>query len=274
LIQWHANLSKLCSELEDFARSESIALPDCSSSPASTLADSLYLAHSRSARIFGQICESGRLVSQERLAAEGVRPVPAGCASAELGTTASVFFYVAPFRYPSTACGFLFSSTLKPNHKDGASATPFDSGGLTSVFKEDLAAEAPRQFLKRHELPVPDHRRYLCLCMHALFESPMDYVDGIEPKLAGPIGLTRGDQRRWTHEVRVPDAVDLRGGHLQAVFAPKSRVKSDRRIRQFFEWCLIQNVDRIEFETARGDDFEMLRKECIRYVQQKLSLSR
>jgi len=269
LIEWHDNLTKLCHELEEFAKKASVPIPDCSSSPAATLADSLCLAHSRSGRSFAQICLSGSL-SQERLAANGTRSISPSCVESELGTTNSVFFYVAPFRYPNTACGFLFQPRLELDHRAGASATPFDSGGLVRTFGRLDAGESPRQFLARHELPVPEHRRYLCLSMHTLFENLADYIDGIEPQRNSPIGLSSGDQRRWTHEVRIPDTVELRGGHLQAVFAPKSRVKSDRRIRDFFEWCLTRNVDRIEFETAGGDEFETLRTECVRYMRQKL----
>jgi uncharacterized protein with von Willebrand factor type A (vWA) domain len=147
---------------------------------------------------------------------------------------------------------------------------PFDSGGLLRAFGRLHAAEPPRAFLSRHELPVPGHRRYLGLSMDVFFDKPEDYVEGLEPRLPGPIGLTGGDRRRWTHEVRVPDRVFVRGSHLQAVFAPKARVAADPEVEGLFQWCADERVDRISFDTPREDDFEALRRECLAYIRRKL----
>jgi len=49
------------------------------------------------------------------------------------GNEDSVFFYVAPFRYPNTGCGLLFAATLESAHRDDGAATPFDSGWLTKL---------------------------------------------------------------------------------------------------------------------------------------------
>jgi hypothetical protein len=141
---------------------------------------------------------------------------------------------------------------------------------LLKIFTRHEPVEPPRDFLSRHELPIPGHRRYLGLSMDLLFQQPRDYVDGLEPHWPGPIGLTGGDQRRWTHEVRIPDQVFVRGSHLQAVFAARARVAADPEIEDLFQWCAIEGVDRVFLDTPAGNDFEALRRACLDYIRGKL----
>jgi len=178
-----------------------------------------------------------------------------------MGTADSVFFYVAPFRYPNTNCGLLFAASLESERRDDGVATHFDSGWLTKMRAQPQPAETVRDFLGRHELPVPEHRRYLAMSMDVLFEKPENYIEGTDPRWPGPIGLTEGDQRRWTHEVRIPGRVFVRGSHLQAVFAPRARAAEDGPIGRLFEWCVENSVDHIDFEAPREEDFEGLRRE-------------
>ena len=265
-----ANLDGLCRSLEDYGQKNGIGVPNPSSGAAAHLSDSLYLAHSTSGEKFSDICGSGYLASAARLAAARSQPLAPGGAEVILGTAGSVFFYVSPFRYPNTGCGFLFAKTLESDRSDDGVATPFDSGGLLKVFTRLDAAEPPRAFLSRHELPIPEHRRYLGLSMEVLFDKPEDYVEGLEPRLPGPIGLTGGDRRRWTHEVRISDQVLVRGSHLQAVFAPRARVAADPEVEELFRWCAREGVDHISFDTPRRNDFEALRRECLAYTRRKL----
>jgi hypothetical protein len=167
-------------------------------------------------------------------------------------------------------CGLLFAASLESAHAYEGAATPFDSGGLASVLARQDPAEPVRGFLARHELPAPGHRRYLGMSMDALFGKPEDYVEGTEPRWPGPIGLTGGDQRRWTHEVRIPDQVFVRGSHLQAVFAPRARVAADSHIEKLFQWCVGEGVDWVVFETPSRNDFEALRNECRAYIRRTL----
>jgi len=222
--QWQANLDRLCRSLEDYADANGIGVPSPSSGAAAGLSDSLYLAHSTSRKNFRSVCNSGYLYSAASLAAAGGESLGPAGAEVELGATESVFFYLSPFRYPHTSCGFLFAKSLESQHRNDGVATPFDSGGLMRICIRPDPAEPLRAFLSRHELPIPEHRRYLGLSMEVLFDKPKDYVEGLEPRRPGPIGLTGGDHRRWTHEVRIPDRVFVRGGHLQAVFAPTAQV--------------------------------------------------
>jgi hypothetical protein len=265
--RWEGNLKELCRRLEDYAATNGIVV---SGPPeAERVSHSLFLAHSTASNTFSAICGDGQILSAERLAAARGIALKPDSAEVQLGTVDSVFFYLAPFRYPSTTCGLLFARSLEESHMDDGVATPFDSGGLVGWFTRPDPAEPLREFLSRHELPVPDHREYLKLSLGILFSTPMDYVDGSDPRSPDPIGLTGGDQRRWTHEVRIPDLVWLRSGHLQAVFVAASR-DADSEIDQFLEWCLTEDVDLITFDTPRGDEFEALRGECIEYLRGKL----
>ncbi|SPF56479.1 hypothetical protein SBA4_870027 [Candidatus Sulfopaludibacter sp. SbA4] len=262
-----ANLGKLCQGLEDYAKANPSGIPSDPSGCAERLSDSLYLAHSTSDANFTRICASGYLVSASRRAASRGRALPPQRTEVLMGTDGSVFFYVSPFRYPNTGSGLLFAGSLELQHQNDGLATPFDSGGLLRIFTLPNSAESPQEFLARHEMPIPEHRRYLRMSMGQLFHKAEDYVEGLQPHRPGPIGLTGGDYRRWTHEVRIPDRVLVRSTHLQAAFAPLARTARDPEIRRFFGWCAGKGVDHIAFDTPRGREFETLQKTCLDYVR-------
>src|ERR1035438_6032465 len=98
--QWQANLDGLCRSLEDYAKQNGIGVPNPSA--AARLSDSLYLAHSTSGEKFSDICASGYLASAASLAAARNESLAPACAEVVLDTAGSVFFYVSPFRYPTT----------------------------------------------------------------------------------------------------------------------------------------------------------------------------
>ncbi|MCX6635816.1 MAG: hypothetical protein NT090_12165 [Acidobacteria bacterium] len=268
-LRWEANQAQLLRRFEVYAATNEIARPG-QPSDAVRLGQSMYLAHSTASAKFSEMCAAGRLLSAIQLApGKGVDLSP-DSVKVLLGTADFVFFYVAPFSFLNTGCGLLFARTLEEYHRDDGVATPFDSGGLVNRVTRPDPAEPPHEFLARHELPVPDHREYLGVCLGTLFDSPMDYLQGSNPRWPGPIGLTGGDRRRWTHEVRIPREVFIRTGHLQAVFAPKSRVAADPEIGRLFEWCKSEGVDRIPFNASRGDDFDTLRRVSVDYIRGKL----
>jgi hypothetical protein len=259
------NLRQLSARFDDYARSNKIARASPVSPEAAALAQSVYLAHSTSEANFSSVCRSNLLLSPQRLHAEGIKTLKSDSAEAVLGTANAVFLYAAPFRSPATGCGVLFAAGLETNYKEEGLATPFDSGGLLRMFTRADPAEAPAAFLARHELPLPDHRRYLEASLTLLFSTPLDYLHGNDPVWPGPIGLTGGDRRRWTHEVRLPDQIYLRTGYLQAVFVPISRV-ADPSIYGMLRWCEHSGVDYVPFNAPRGDDFEALKRECVDYI--------
>ncbi|MDP3000887.1 MAG: hypothetical protein Q8N47_25615 [Bryobacterales bacterium] len=267
--RYEANLIELQERMTAYARENGIEVADPAPDTV-RLSHSLYLAHSTASDDFSKICAAGRLLSATQLALRGGKASKPGSVKVLLGTADSVFFYVAPFRYPNTGCGLLFARSLEEHRMDDGVATPFDSGGLVHVLVRPNPAEPVRDFLSRHELPIPDYREYLRISLATLFDKPVDYIEGSQPRWSGPIGLMGGDRRRWTHEVRIPREVWIRTGDLQAVFAPISRVASDPEIGRLFEWCKSEGRDRISFNTARGDDFEALRRECVKYIYSKL----
>jgi len=260
------NLDTLCGDLSDYGRNKGRHIP---ADAPSGLCSRLFLSHSMADAKLPTVCGSGVLLSASAIAANNGTSVPVGCSEAQLGTAAFVFFYVAPFRYPNTGCGFLFSAELEETHRADGVCSPFDSGGLVKHLIRRDPSEPPIAFLNRHELPVPEHRRYLDLSMQLLFASPGDYLTG-DPSLPGPIGLSGGDRRRWTHEVRIPDRVELRGGHLEAVFARRTLVIRERSVRELFQWCSSTNVSTVPLESSRADDYNALQTACIEYIREKL----
>lgn len=267
---WTANLDRLCREMNEYAAAASL---DGAPAPAAEhISESLFLAHSAADASFSAMCSIGLLKSAARLDEEGIRPLSPDCEEALLDTAHCVFLYLAPFRYPRTTCGFLFARTLEIERMHDGAAAPFDTGGLVSHFGRADATEPAREFLSRHTLPVPDHRRYLAKSLAFLFGQAEDYLDGVEPVRAGPIGLTGGDLRRWTHEVRIPSRIHLRSGDLQAVFVPRSRAANDAGIESLLKWCLREDVDTVVFDTPMGGDFEELRRQNLGYIRKKLDL--
>ena len=202
-----ANLDRLCQELETHA--QSLGIPMGPSPVAEKLSQGLFLAHSTADHKFAQICAARCLSSNAKLAAEQGITLAADCTEVVLGTSDSVFFYAAPFRYPNTGCGLLYARSLEKDYESTGAATPFDSGGLRHKMVRPDPAEPVQAFLARHELPIPGHRRYLGHVMTALFEKPSDYVSGQDPRQPSPLGFTGGDERRWTHEVRIPRLVHV-----------------------------------------------------------------
>ncbi|MBL8228922.1 MAG: hypothetical protein JNL98_10610 [Bryobacterales bacterium] len=240
------------------------------SSESARLSAALFLSHGTASSTFSSICARNELLSQSELIRMGLRNPAPECAEELLGTERFVFFYVAPFRYPNTACGVLFASALEEEHRHEGVAAPFDTGGLIHVFTRPDPSESPRTFLTRHELPLPTHRAYLALSMDIAFQQAADYIEGRDPSLASPLGITGGDARRWTHEVRIPERVSLQTRHLQAVFAPRARVRASQPVKDLFQWCLANGVDTVMFDTPSGDEFETLRNECLGYIRRKL----
>jgi hypothetical protein len=237
---------------------------------ATSLSGALFLAHSTPDANLPAICRWNQLLCPQGLANLRGEPLRPDCAEAALGTGGFVFLYAAPFRFPHTGCGLLFAAELEDDHPDHGIATPFDSGGLVNVFSRLDPTESALGFLARHELPLPEHRRYLRQVMLDLFGHPLDYLEGREPHRPGPIGLTGGDCRRVTHEVRIPDKVFVRIAHLQAAFARTALVTSQPEVENLFRWCSLHGMDFVTFDTPRGDDFEALQRECLAYMRRKL----
>jgi hypothetical protein len=266
--EWIINQRRLASELDGFTRAHSIEPKAQEAVLARRLAHGLFLAHSTSDRNFSDICGTNRLRSPLRRSKDTGMPLDAGSVESIMGTANAVFFYAAPFRYPQTSCGFLFLPSLESEYSETGVATPFDSGGLLRHFGRPDPAETAMAFMIRHELPLPQHREYLQASLHCLFTEPRDYIQGRDPQYE-PIGLTGGDRRRWTHEVRLPEQVFLRTGYLQAIFVPISRV-ADPQIQTMVRWCEMQGVEYEAFQNSQEDDFEILKNACVDYIVRKL----
>jgi hypothetical protein len=271
--RYEANLRRLSRELHGYADALGISHTTPSTALASRISAGIFLSHSTPSESFSNICRSRQLLSPVALAASRATSLRADCAEAKLGTADSVFLYAAPFRYPATACGFLFDPAIEGDNSLAGVAAPFDSGALMGKVRRLDQAEPAMNFLERHELPIPAHREYLALQMEALFDSPLDYLGVAEPRRPGPIGLSGGDCRRWTHEVRLPGQVALAGRRLQAVFASRALVETDPDVRRFIESCRRSGVDWVSFGAARAGDFEGLRRACVSYIRRKLHLS-
>jgi hypothetical protein len=267
----HANLLTQCDRLRahiSAQRGLGLAAP---TEQADHLSRLLFLSHGSTPTKFASICREGQLMSRVAYNQKHPdQPLSLDVIDLQLGTEDSIFFYAAPFRYPKSVCGFLFAASIEDERSHDGTASPFDSGGLVHkmVFPAEFAS--PADFLREHEFPIPGHRDYLSLSMDNLFDHPESYIEGRAPIIPGCLGLSDGDERMWTHEVRLPKRVALRGRHLRAVFAHRALPGSNSEIEALFEWCATEDVDRVVFDGPAAGDFETLKRECISYLRKKL----
>ena len=262
------NLTRLSDELKSHAEQLRVSVEP--SPAAKKLSSELFLSHSTRERHFAEICDAQCISSKANLALKSREPLPTCSDEVILDTSNYVFLFAAPFRYPNTGCGFLFTRTLEVEHNESGVATPFDSGGLLHHMTRPNPSESVNAFLARHEMPIPEHREYLGLVMTTLFDDPKAYLEGMSPSHPNPIGLTGGDYRQWTHEVRIPEKVYIQGSaHLKAVFAPRSRV-ADPSVEALLTWCQLEKIDFILFDTPKSDDFQGLQQTCLSYTRRAL----
>jgi hypothetical protein len=239
------------------------------------MADGMPLSNSAGVDTFAKICGTGSLLSQRELIARGI-PSPRtgpGSPAALLRTDNFVFFFVGAFRFPGTKCGFLFKASLEEERRGDSLASPFDSGGLLDHHRPP-SGENPRTFLERHEMSVPDYRRFLELVLDRLFADPWHYLTGTGPAREGPVRLVTvdADARRWTFEVRVERDVRIRF-HLQAIFMPQI-VSNYASVQQMIYWCGQNNVDIVLYHAPRAtssDCFDRMKMHCIGYIRRMLA---
>jgi hypothetical protein len=254
------NLKRLRRQLTDSTEAQT---DKAHSERAERIAAGIPLSHATNAGCLADIVGSGSLLCPSRLPTWS-----SDRTEAHLGTGDGVFLFAAPFGRPGTDCGFLFSRELEEAERETGVATAHDSGGLLEHLTLPDPKEAPVDFLRRHELPIPEHRELLREALELLFDDPWHYVTGIGPKRPNPIGLTGGDSREWTHEVRIRESLSLHH-HLQAVFVVASR-SNDPRIEEFLIHCGSAGVYLDTFDEPRGNVFDTLKRRCIAYLRRSL----
>ena len=259
------NLDRLLAELTPYKRTKG-----GHSRQARSIATQVPLAHSTSFDGFQEIIRSGRLLSPENLAASSRRSedTPELRTEEILGTERFVFLFAGPFRFGSSNCGFLFRAELETGGDLEGEASPFDSGGLIKVFSG--IEGRPKDFLDRHRLPLVGHRKYLEGKLSAFFDQPIGYVEPIPPdSLHDPVvGLGGGDARRWTHEVRFKDQLDLHDA-LEAVFYRKRNIGTDL-VTDFLIECRGRGVYIEAFEASREQEYDVLLRCCCEFIKGKL----
>lgn len=243
-------MSYLRAELDKNLTRLRAAVPRCCNPPAAhadrarLAAERIPFAHSTSMKGFEDAWTDGALLSQAQIAALRPGPIEMGKAETLFETTDDVFLYLSAFAYPNTSFGFLFNFSLGEAHHDNAVGTPFDTGGFAFRVRPPAGVE-PVPFVRAHEMPVPECRGYLGDILTHCFQSVSHYLRGDafacpDPACAKPLlhpqGVTdpAADDRARTHEVRVPQRIELSLPHLLAVFYPAgahipTRLKQLRR---------------------------------------------
>ncbi len=237
---------------------------------ASRIADRVPLSHGTSAENFARMAKTGAILSQVAVAAMNGDMLKS-TTETKLDTADFVFFFASPFRYPTSDCGFLFRHDLEDQRHSDGNASPFDSGGLLKHFTREDPTETPSSFLARHMLPIPEHRTLLKISLERLFDSPDDYLTTAGRPKTNPFGLREDndDPRGWTHEVRIPHRVIVKGSNhrLEAVFFVR-RLRTDPRIKAYLSWCHAEKVPYYAIDTPRHGAFDALRRRCIAYIHQ------
>lgn len=262
-----SNLDRLRQQLADYAAGNNLPTPDESHAAlAKRIAEQIPLSHSTGADVFVEkIVPSGCLLSPQQL------PSWSACSTeGQLGTGDSVFLFAAPFGRPDTDCGLLFSRKLEDAESATGIATAHDSGGLLKHMKLPDPTQKPSEFLRSHELPIPDHRELLRESLEWLFSNPWHYVVGQAPAHPSPIApYGDGNPRAWTHEVRILDCLPLTHC-LEAVFLRVGRSNGEQ-LQRFLDHCDENGVYFVPFNASSiGEAFETMRRLCIAYLRKKL----
>lgn len=265
-----ANLHTLCDRLRAHLSAPGGPGLAAETPRADKLSRELFLAHSTKPTKFARICQDSQLVSAAEFNRRKGQSLPPDHTDVKMGTSDCVFLYAAPFRFPHTVCGFLFAASLEDERSHDGAASPFDSGGLVHHISFPPEFASPAEFLRQHELPLPEHRDYLRLSMDNLLDQPEGYIEGRAPNGPSCLGLSGGDERMWTHEVRVPKRLALRGSNLRAVFVHKALPATNPAIEELLQWCRTEGVDWVAFDGPSAGDFDTLKRECIYYVGRKL----
>ena len=264
LTQRQTNLTRLSASLSAHCP------PDAPrASAAQKLAVQMPLSHATAYGNLQKILRNEALLSQKQLG------IPFGAAERMLGTTDDVFLYLGAFSRPHTECGFLFVPTVETDRPDDNIATPFDSGALASMsfVKPPAPYTDGVAFVREHELPVSDYRTLLGTIIsdysrgadHYL-QRPDDFACACGMSREHPFGLSGGDHRAATFELRIPQRVPLRPPHLRAVF-----------VRRGFEppelsdlFALGVTIERYEADPSDADFFHALRAACVTFIQDHL----
>ncbi|RFC52812.1 MAG: hypothetical protein DVB22_000169 [Verrucomicrobia bacterium] len=214
---------------ENLARLRGNLAQHCTQDPTSAAAATaaatrMPLTHSTNDKAFRGIIAAGALQSND------ARNRNSRDVDQVLGSTNHVFLYLGAAAFPKQEVAFIFKAELTVSSAGSAVATPFDSGGCMGRFSLPPGTD-PVQFVRDHELPVPDCREYLKDLLAKCFHSIESYLSGdryytcpaCNATLPDPHGLgpaiidDHGLDR--IHEVRIQGHVDL-SPHLCAVLVP------------------------------------------------------
>ena len=258
-----ANLNRLSKSFTSHCPPSSVR-----SSAAQNLAVKLPLSHAAPLGKLKQILDSKALLSQVQVG------TPPRAAESILETTDDVFLYIGAFSYPGTECGFLFVPSIESGRQVDAIATPFDSGALASNKGITLPAHYTDgvTFVRDHEMPVSDYRSILSRVIADYTADPSNYLSEPDSFTCAcgasrehPFGLSGGDCRAGTFEVRIPQRVPLRPPHLRAVFVRKGYELAE--LSELF--ALGVTIERYEAD-SEADFFHALRSACISFIQEHL----
>ena len=103
-----------------------------------------------------------------------------------------------------------------------------------------------------------------------LFAAPSDYIYGDDPVKKGPVPLSGGDRRRWTHEVRIKRDISIEK-YLEAVFVARNRVILNH-CEEFLTECREKGIPVQKFDAPANGAFEALKMECIDYLEDILNI--
>lgn len=259
--QRRQNLTRLTGSLTSHCPGNATQTAD-----ANRWSEQMPLCHSLSIGKLPGTLRDGALRSQSDL---GHNP---GTAETLLETVDDVFLYVGAFNYPGTECGFLFLPSLEADHLENGVATPFDSGAMAYKLSPPEGYEDGVACVRSHELPLDGHRGLLgrVMCDYhpypgAYLRLPSSHKCHCGVSLPHPFGVTGGDGRASTFEVRIPRRATLSPPHLLAVF-----VREGLEIAELSD--LYARGVRIErFRPGESDDFfHALRESCINFIETHL----
>ncbi|UCD57677.1 MAG: hypothetical protein JSV16_00795, partial [Candidatus Hydrogenedentota bacterium] len=115
---------------------------------------------------------------------------------------------------------------------------------------------------------------YLAGKLRVFFPEPVAYIEpNTTIDVSDPVtGLRGGDERRWTHDVRLKDELDIHS-HLEAVFYRQSDgAFTETDVADFLVECQDRGVYTEAFEAPRDLAFDAMLNCCCDYIERSIGV--
>ncbi len=152
------------------------------------------------------------------------------------GTGDAVCFWVGPLRIPDREAALVFCADVEAE-VPGATATPWDSGGLYRRSALHLAEKERAELVRRRTMPAPGYRgTALAATIFLRHRTPDRYLSADVACAVDPDRVCESaDLSSVTFEARIPQRVRVKTRNLKYAVARRDAV--DSGLHELRSWC-------------------------------------